>query len=173
MGEVCLLSGGPGVGKTTIIRQAVAELNIEAGGFYTEEIRSESVRLGFRIVTLDGVQAILAHINIHSPYRVSRYGVDIESLEAVGVSALRAAISDRELVIIDEIGKMELLSSAFRELVWQALMSGKRVLGTIMLAPHPWADKIKRYPGVALLIVSRVNRHRVLGEVLSWLVAGR
>jgi nucleoside-triphosphatase len=169
MRKVYLLSGGPGVGKTSIIKEAVAKMNIEAGGFYTEEIREGGIRQGFRIVTLDGRQATLAHVDIPSPHRVSKYGVDIESLDRVGVSALREAINRSDLVVIDEIGKMELFSPAFRQVVLQALESEKRVLGTIMLAPHSWADEIKRHPGVALLPVSRENRHQVLGEVLQWL----
>jgi len=86
-----LLTGRPGTGKTSLIKQAVAEMKGKAGGFYTEEIRSQGVRQGFKLVTLDGQDAILAHIDIHSPYRVSKYGVDIDSLDRVGVSALHQA----------------------------------------------------------------------------------
>ncbi|MDI6815242.1 MAG: nucleoside-triphosphatase, partial [Dehalococcoidales bacterium] len=77
MKQVYLLTGRPGTGKTSIIKQAVAKMKGRAGGFYTEEIRSQGVREGFRLVTLDGQSAILAHIDIHSQYRVSKYGVDI------------------------------------------------------------------------------------------------
>ncbi len=141
----------------------------KAGGFYTEEIRSQGVRQGFRLVTLDGQDAILAHVNIHSPYRVSRYGVDIDSLDRVGVSALHQAAQQCDLVVIDEIGKMELFSASFREAVLQIIDSGKRVLGTIMLNPNPWADAIKRTPQVNLLIVTRANHREVLDELLHWL----
>ena len=139
-----------------------------AGGFYTEEIRSQGVRHGFRLVTLDGQDAVLAHINIHSPYRVSKYGVDIDSLERVGVSALRRAAEECDLVVVDEIGKMELFSDSFREVVLQLIDSGKRVLGTIMLKPHPWADAIKGKPQVNLVTVTRDNHHQVLEELLHW-----
>jgi len=99
----------------------------EAGGFYTEEIRSRGVREGFRLVTLDGQSAILAHINIHSPYLVSKYGVDVDSLDRVGVSALHQAAQQCDLVVIDEIGKMELFSANFREVALQIIDSGKRI----------------------------------------------
>ncbi len=141
----------------------------EVGGFYTEEIRSRGVREGFRLVTLDGQDAILAHVNIHSPYRVSKYGVDIDSLDRVGVSALNQAAEECDLVVVDEIGKMELFSADFKETVWRIINSGKRVLGTIMLQTDPWADKIKRQPQVHLVEVTRANRHRVLEELSSWL----
>ncbi len=168
MKKACLLSGGPGVGKTTIIKQATTTVEGKAGGFFTEEIRSGGVRQGFRIVTLEGQSAILAHIDIKSPHRVSKYGVDVEGLDRVGVSALRQATRECDLVVIDEIGKMELFSPAFKEAVLEAINSGKRVLGTIMLSSHPWADQIKRHPDVALIPLTRMNRSQVLEQVLEW-----
>jgi len=169
MKRVYLLTGRPGTGKTSLIKQAVSEFKGKAGGFYTEEIRSQGTRLGFKLVTLDGQESILAHVDIHSRYRVSKYGVDIDNLNRVGVSALQQATKQCDLVIIDEIGKMELFSADFREAVWRIINSGKRVLGTIMLQTNPWADKIKRQPQVHLVEVTRANRHRVLEELSAWL----
>ncbi len=169
MKQAYLLSGAPGVGKTTIIRQALAKVEGTTGGFYTQEIRSQGVRQGFEIVTLNGDKAILAHVDFHSPHRISKYGVDITNLDRVGVPAVRQAIQECDIVVIDEIGKMELFSLAFREAVLEALASGKKLLGTIMLPPHPWADNIKRHPGVQVLPVTRTNHHQVLEEVVGWL----
>ncbi len=141
------------------------------GGFYTEEIRSGGVREGFRLVTLDGRQATMAHLNIRSPYRVSKYGVDVDSLERVGVPALYRAAQQGNLVVIDEIGKMELFSASFREAISQIIGSGKRVLGTIMLQSHPRADRVKQDRRVHLIEVTRDNRHQVLEELRDWLGA--
>jgi len=163
MKQVYLLTGRPGTGKTSLIKQAIAGMRDKAGGFYTEEIRSGGVRQGFRLVTLDGEEAILAHVDIRNPYRVGKYGVDIDILDKVGVSALNQAAKERRLVVVDEIGKMELLSANFREAVWQVINSGKKVLGR--------ADAIKGQPQVNLIEVTRANRQRVLEELLLWLKA--
>ena len=171
MKQVYLLTGRPGAGKTSLIKQAVAGMKGNAGGFYTEEIRSQGVRQGFRLITLDGQSAILAHIDVHSPCRVSKYGVDTGSLDRVGVSALRQAAEECDLVVIDEIGKMELFSANFREAVLQIIDSGKRVLGTIMLNPNLWTDAIKRRPQVSLVEVTRANYQEVLEELRCWLEA--
>ena len=171
MKQVYLLTGRPGTGKTSLIKQVVAGIKGKAGGFYTEEIRSRGIRQGFRLVTLDGQIAILAHVDIHSPYRISKYGVDIDSLDRVGVLSLRRAARECDLVVIDEIGKMELFSDNFREAILQIIDSGKRVLGTIMLNPNPWADRIKRQPQVNLITVTRDNHQRVLEELFHWLEA--
>jgi len=172
MKQVYLLTGQPGVGKTSIIKQVVVGMGGRVGGFYTEEMRSRGARQGFRLVTLDGQSAVLAHIDIHSPYRVSKYGVDIDSLDRVGVFALRQAAEHCDLVVIDEIGKMELFSASFREVVLQLIDGGKKVLGTIMFNPHPWADAIKRMPPVKLVTVTRDNHQLVLEELRHWLKTG-
>jgi nucleoside-triphosphatase len=169
MKQVYLLTGKPGTGKTSLIKQAIAGLRGKAGGFYTEEIRRGGVREGFRLVTLDGEETILAHINIHSPHRVGKYRVDIDSLDRVGVFALNQAAEECNLVVVDEIGKMELFSTDFREAIWQIINSGKKVLGTIMFKANPWADRIKRQPQVNLVEVTRANHPRVLEELLVWL----
>lgn len=169
MNQVYLLTGRPGTGKSSLIKQAVAGMKGRAGGFYTEEIRVQGVREGFRLVTLDGQSAILAHVNIRGTHRVSKYGVDLDALDRVGVSALRRAAEQCELVVIDEIGKMELFSASFREAVLQVIDGGKRVLGTIMLSSHPWADAVKRQPQVNLLTITRDNHQPALEELLRWL----
>jgi nucleoside-triphosphatase len=169
MASVYLLTGKPGTGKTTIIRQSVAGSGVNAGGFYTEEIRSAGIRQGFRLITLDGHEAALSHVDNPSRYRVSKYGVDISSLENIGVAAIERAIEQSDLVIIDEIGKMELFSPRFRDAVVKAIDSGKKVLGTIMLNPHPFADQIKRHPGVKVVELTRQNHDSLLREIDLWL----
>ncbi|MDP2920575.1 MAG: nucleoside-triphosphatase [Dehalococcoidia bacterium] len=169
MKRVCLLTGPPRAGKTTLIKQVVGEFQGKTGGFYTEEIREREERVGFRLVTLDGAEVVLSHTNIQSPYRVGKYGVDIEGLEEVGVTALLEAGRTAGLIVVDEIGKMEMLSLKFREAVTQLIGGGKRMLGTVLLHHHAWSDVLKARPEVMLVMLNRENYGQVLDEVRRWL----
>jgi nucleoside-triphosphatase len=171
MGQALLLTGRPGVGKTTIIRTVAARLGARAGGFFTDEIREGGRRTGFRLVSLDGGTGILASVNISSPCRVGRYGVHLRDLEQVGVKALLRAIEqpDVPVVVIDEIGKMELFSPAFRQATLVALDSPKAVLASVMTGPQPWVDAIKARADVTLIEVTRANRQALPEQIYRWL----
>lgn len=169
--QALLLTGPPGSGKTTLIRHVVERLGRTAGGFYTTELREQGRRVGFELITLAGERVLLAHVSCRSPYRVGRYGVDLDALERVGVAALRRASSLGQLVVVDEIGKMELGSALFRDAVLEMLEGGVRLLGTILQASHPWADRLKQDRRVRMLPVTRGTWDVVCQEVLTWLGA--
>jgi len=171
MKPIYLLTGRPGTGKTSLIKQAIADFKGRAGGFYTEEIRSGGTRLGFKLVTLDGGKAVLAHADFSQRFRVGKYGVDVDGFEKIGVATLIRAAQNSDLVVVDEIGRMELFSDRFREAVLEIMNGGKRVLGTIMLQPHPWADAIKQKPQVNLVTLTRNNYQQVREELQKWLSA--
>jgi nucleoside-triphosphatase len=163
-----LLTGHPGVGKTTIIKRILAQLACPAGGFYTEEVRENGRRNGFKIVTLDGRAGMLAHVNIRSPYRIGQYGVDLTVVDKLAVDSIRRAAAG-QLIIMDEIGPMELFSDAFCQTVIEVLGSGAPVLGTIVKRRHPVADAIKALPNVALIEVTIENRDTIVDNVaIQW-----
>ena len=164
-----MLTGQPRVGKTTIIKQIVAALGDDCGGFYTEEIREREQRVGFKLVTINGREGTLAHARLQDEPRVGKYGVNLGDLQAIGVTAIRQAIASKKVVVIDEIGKMELFSESFRDAVMEALKSDRDVVGTILLGPHPWADAIKKNLQVTVIEVCGANRDMLADEVLALL----
>jgi nucleoside-triphosphatase len=163
--EKILLTGRPGCGKTTLIKRVVNNLPRRAGGFYTEEIRDHGARVGFKIVTLDGEEAILANVDFKTPDRLGKYGLDLSALERSGVRAVHQAIRTQQLVVIDEIGPMEIRSAIFREAVNEALDSGVRVIATIFARSLRFTDAIKSRPDVTLIEVRPDNRERLVSEL--------
>jgi nucleoside-triphosphatase len=159
-----LLTGRPGSGKTTLIKRVVDNLTLPVGGFYTEEIRERSERVGFKIVTLDDEEAVLAHVRFSTAHRVGKYGLDLAALK-IGIEALRTAARARRLVVIDEIGPMEIKSSTFCDAVKEALDSGAPVLGTITARSFPFTNEIKRHSDVRIIEIRRENRERLASEL--------
>jgi nucleoside-triphosphatase len=162
-----LLTGRPGCGKTTLVKRVVNELSPSAGGFYTEEIRERRQRVGFKIITLDGDDAVFAHVDLQTPERVAKYGLDLSALETVGVEAVREAVRARRLVVIDEIGPMEIRSRNFRDAVNDALDSGAPILATITARSLPFTDAIKSRPDVSIVEVRIKNREELVLELLN------
>lgn len=160
-----LLTGLPGVGKTTLIRELAKRLaDYQPAGFYTEEIRDRGSRLGFRLETLDGRRGILAHRDDRSPYRVGRYGVDVDGFERLLAELGLSRVSAR-VILIDEIGKMECCSKRFIEEVTTLLDSSRMVVATIALKGEGFIRQVKQRPDCRLITVTVDNRY-VLGDRL-------
>ena len=162
-----LLTGRPGCGKTTLIRRVVDEFALPAGGFYTEEIRQHGKRVGFKIVTLEGEEAVLAHVTFNATQCVGKYGLDLCALESIGTEAICTAVRARRLVVIDEIGPMEIRSPVFCDVVNDALDSPdvSGFLGTITARSFPFTNAIKKRPDVTLIEVRPDNREQLALEL--------
>jgi nucleoside-triphosphatase len=167
-----LITGLPGVGKTTLIHTLAERLaDYHPAGFYTEEIRDEQgTREGFRLVTLCGRRLILSHIRHPGPYRVGRYGIDVPEFECL-LEELDLRDSFAPLVIIDEIGKMECFSRRFIDIVTLLLDGPKTLVATIALKGEGFIQQVKRRPDCRLVTVTRENRNCLLDELVSELQA--
>jgi nucleoside-triphosphatase len=169
MKRVFLLTGSPGSGKTTAIRKILSRLSCEAGGFYTEEIREGSGRTGFALTTLDGRSGVLAHVRIRGTPRIGKYGVDLSVMDGIAVDCLTRAMAEKDIVVIDEIGPMELLSKRFREVVMQVLESDVLVVGSITKRRTDFTDAIKRNPSVRMVEIDRANREQIPMDIAEWI----
>ncbi len=165
MGSRILLTGKPGCGKTMAIKSLLSQLDRPAGGFFTQEIRQNGVRTGFEIVTLDQQRGRLAEAGLASEYQVGRYGVDLAFLEDVGIPTLYKTAAESHLVVLDEIGPMEIFSMAFQQCVLDLLSRGCDLVGTIVERPYPFADQIKQLPDVDLIELQPDNRAALIDRL--------
>ena len=164
-----LITGKPGVGKTTLVQKIIEQMrSINMAGFYTAEIRSKESRLGFELHGLIRKCRTLAHVDIPSKHRVDKYGVDTGGFEEF-LETLDLMNPGVELIVIDEIGKMELFSNRFRGLVWDALNSDKQVLATIPIKGNEFLRKIKQRLDTHLFEVTHGNRDHLWDEIVEGL----
>ncbi|OGP89161.1 MAG: hypothetical protein A2156_04050 [Deltaproteobacteria bacterium RBG_16_48_10] len=162
-----LITGLPGVGKTTLIKKLYEALkDFRPVGFYTEEIREGGERKGFALVNLEGKRGILSHGDIKSPYRVGRYKVDISGFEDF-LGGISFSNPFTRLIIIDEIGKMECLSDRFKKLLREALGSEKWVIATIALKGSGLITEVKQRQDVKLFEITRNNRDLLFSDILK------
>lgn len=162
-----LISGYPGVGKTTLINKIIKELNCKIGGFYTSEKRENGKRTGFYITNFSGNQMVMADVNSPSSYRVSKYGVNIEAFAKIGIPALEKANESADLIIVDEIGKMEMFSSKFCIMLEKIFDSPKPVLATIKKIDCKLTAKLKARNDVEIFDLTIDNRDEMVDRILN------
>jgi nucleoside-triphosphatase len=164
-----LITGLPGTGKTTLLVALVRRFaHLAPAGFYTEEVRERGVRRGFRLQSLDGREGQLADVAIGGPHRVGRYGVDVDGFEAF-LASLDLPTHPSPLVFIDEIGKMECLSSYFVRLAETLLNSEKTVVATVARQGEGLIREVKGRPDTFLVEVTPTNRKALPDELARWL----
>lgn len=165
-----LLRGAPGSGKTTLIKRISREIPGRISGFYTEELRSGRVRVGFKVVSFDGREGVLARVGLKSDYRVGRYGVALAQFEEVALPALDFS-EPPHLLIIDELGRMEFYSSRFGERVADLFARDElRILATIPICRlEPVQVLIDRYNPEVLELKKRGDEE-VLARIRSLLL---
>jgi len=163
------ITGNPRVGKTTLIKEVCLPYWEKIGGFYTEEFRQGSERWGFVLKTFSGEEVVFAQKKMKGQAKLGKYGVDLEALEKVGVKAMEDALVKKEVIVVDEIGQMEIFSDRFREVLVKCLNSEKKVLATIRLHSQPFTDEIKKIANTEILYLKKENYLEVKLETRKWL----
>jgi nucleoside-triphosphatase len=166
-----LLTGAPGIGKTTVLTRLAGRLgSLRVAGFYTEEVRKAGRRQGFRAVTFAGKTAMLAHVHAKSRHRVGRYGVDVSAFEKLALPELQRPA---DLVLIDEIGKMECFSASFVMAVERLLDSDAPLVATVALKGAGLIAQVKRRSDTEIIRITRDNRDRLPDRLAELLIRTR
>lgn len=135
MPGIWLVTGPPGVGKSTAVSKVILRLKsrgVIVGGCSTSERKEGGVRVGFEVKDLTtGRSGELASVSSRFGPKVGRYRVNLADLAKVGAAGLEAAATSSELIVIDEVGPMELVSPEFRRAVRKCMDSQKPILAVV------------------------------------------
>ncbi len=167
------VTGHPGVGKTTLVERVIQAVPLKCGGMITKEIRKIGRRVGFSVHdVLTGREGVLAHIHLERGPKLGRYRVNLRDLEEIGAAAIERALEECELVVVDEVGPMELHSERFIRAVERALESDKHLLVTVHRASnHHLAYRI-RHETDRFFRLSTTKRDRITEEIIELLSRG-
>jgi nucleoside-triphosphatase len=160
------ITGMPKVGKTRSLLKIIEFLETDGyklEGMITEPIIEKNERVGFYVEDLQTHEReVFAHKKFDFKEKVGDYGVDEKALEKIGIPAIEKAITDDNIhiIIIDEIGKMEMLSERFCEVVIEALDSNKPIIVTLHKKSRtPLLQDVRRRDDIRILEVTPVNRN--------------
>lgn len=172
MKRLLFLTGQPGVGKTSVLLLVVDALKAKGydiRGMISREVREQGTRVGFEIIDLyTGQKGWLAHIRQPSGPQVAKYRVNLDDLKNIGVNSIVNATKNADVIIVDEIGPMELFSQAFKNAILQAADSTKPLLGTIHFrVENPVVNAIKARSDVEILEVTNENRQSMHNLIIT------
>jgi nucleoside-triphosphatase len=170
MSRILILTGAPGVGKTTVLSktaEALKKKGVSVGGMVTHEVREANVRVGFEILDLTSAKhGWLAQVKGDGP-QVGKYHVNLCDLDKIGTAAITQALEKNTVVAVDEVGPMELYSPKFKQAIVQALESKKVLLMVVHgKAKDPLVTQIKRRADAEIFNVTFGNRE-MLPEKLT------
>ncbi|AGK61279.1 putative nucleotide kinase [Archaeoglobus sulfaticallidus PM70-1] len=161
------ITGRPGSGKTTLCKRIFDSIKDEfdCGGFITKERREKGIRVGFLFHDLvTGEEFWLASVKSDSRIRVGKYGVILDNIEKISDRIKEYA--KKEVLIIDEIGPMELKSRKFVEEVERVLhRDGTNIFTIHYRSNHSLIQKVRK--SYQVFVIDEHNRDMVFEEIVS------
>jgi nucleoside-triphosphatase len=145
---------------------------MKVGGIVSSEIRRGGIRIGFSLEDLaTHVIGTLADADQKGEPRVGKYRVNLADIQRVGVTAIQRAVSEAQIVIVDELGPMELHSIPFIKSVELALRSPKILVGTIhKSASHPLVTAVRSGPAHRIIEVTLENRAQMPNRIAEQII---
>lgn len=173
MNPKILITGPPRCGKSTLISKLIEhylQKNFKIYGFLTPEVKKKNKREGFDVEDIYSKKRFpLARVDYYNTkFKLGRYSVFVEEFENYLDDILNIEEHIGNLIVIDEIGKMELFSKKFQDLIKSLFQSETPIIATIgQKITHPIKDYILKIPNTALFTLNRQNQEEIFHKITS------
>ncbi|MEM5773112.1 MAG: NTPase [Candidatus Aenigmatarchaeota archaeon] len=158
------LTGRAGSGKSTVLLKAIELLKnkgLKVGGIVTPEIREEGKRVGFYVKDVfSQAMEVFASVDFKIEPKLGKYGIDVEAFEKVALPAIDFAIENCDVVVIDEIGKMEFFSENFKKKIFALVLLDKPLIAVLH---RNFVKQFKQFGEI--LEVNQENREKLPEEL--------
>lgn len=161
------ITGRPGIGKTTClikIADILRNEGIDLAGFITTEVRERGRRIGFKLIDIDrSTSSWLAKVGVKSKYRIGKYAVLVEEFEEFLSDTVIPKVENAKVIMVDEIGPMEMLSKKFRDFITYIIPSPKPLVATLHIRARRnfLIDRLMRSIKYELYTLTYENRDRI------------
>ena len=161
-----IITGAPGIGKTTLIKHLIRDLTpVIIRGFYKEAILENDVVKGYRMITARFDEQIIAHIYFEGPEKFENFGINIDGLNKLVERELNIS-NGAELFIVDEIGRMECLSHSFCHSIQKILDSNIPMIASVGQILTSELKAIKSRKDISVIQVTQKNRETLWKNIL-------
>jgi nucleoside-triphosphatase len=175
--RICLITGDPGIGKTTMVSKVIfwaKSAGFTIGGILTREVRSHGERLGFNLmdVSSEETSSLASSAPGSIGPRVGKYRVNLRTLSTLVPKAMQSARENSDIIVCDEIGPMELFSPEFRRTVGEAVVNSRKASLCVIhkRLSDPLIEELRSNPESKVFEVTLENRDNLPQEIWTEMI---
>lgn len=167
------ITGSINVGKSTILNEVIDKLShLKVGGFRTLPIYENNKRQGFILESLNGITKCFAHVDMKTNAQFDVYKFDYNVFEDLGVLTLESALTESDIIIMDEIGIMEKQATKFRQMIIKCFDAPQFVLGSFQKRATWFSNILKSRDDTKIFNINQNNRNRIPDQILNLIIFG-
>ncbi len=167
------LTGPLHIGKSTIINKVIQQWpEWKIGGFRTRPVFDNAQKCGFIFQSFDGQEDCFAHTEMNSPDQFDVYHYDANIFETLGCSALGRSLSESDLIVMDEIGVMEIRARQFQQMIVRCLDAPVWVIGAFQQRADWFRKLLANRSDTVIFEVDSANRDELVQRIIALLHNG-
>ena len=159
------ITGEKGRGKSFLIRQLMEKWDGGIQGFLTLPYTICERRKGFYLHSLQELEEIENDLPISVQYGENVCFSVPETFERLGCAALKQALESEDMVVMDELGKLEHQAFGFQQAVEKVLDSENLTLCAIKKADAPFLHRLCSRTDIVLFDLDAESTDKIYAEI--------